>query len=262
MLIKADAAQLEWRVKVFLAQDQVAMKEIINAFDTHTDNQTRFNLPSRLIAKIFLFRLIFADAFGDRGYAGPAWTYANDADFRPTSADPKFWEKVIEQFFEKYPQVREHSVDCIRQAINVGRLVIPTGRYYEFTQVKKYNGRYDWPRATILNYPVQGFAGDIMRGVRAILRYRLEKAPWGKYVLLINTVHDSIEADVPNDPDLIVKAARLMEGSFRDVDRWFKKNYDFVLNVPMAGETKVGMSLYEKDMIKLQKYIDNGCKLK
>lgn len=47
---------LEWCVGSWLAQDQTAMNEIINGLDAHSDNQKVFGLPSRLIAKVFLFR--------------------------------------------------------------------------------------------------------------------------------------------------------------------------------------------------------------
>ena len=85
LLLKCDASQLEWRVKVFLAQDKVAMQEIEENLDLHTDNQKVFGLPSRLIAKIFIYRMIFADAFGPNGYDGPAYAYANDNEFSQTS---------------------------------------------------------------------------------------------------------------------------------------------------------------------------------
>jgi DNA polymerase I-like protein with 3'-5' exonuclease and polymerase domains len=56
MLIQADANALEIRVAAFLSQDRVMMDEIIAEKDLHTDNQTRLGLPSRGIAKIFVFR--------------------------------------------------------------------------------------------------------------------------------------------------------------------------------------------------------------
>ena len=55
MLLKADAQQLEWRTKVFLSQDPVALREIQNNEDLHSDNQKFFQLPNRTIAKNFLY---------------------------------------------------------------------------------------------------------------------------------------------------------------------------------------------------------------
>ncbi len=55
-LISCDAAGLEWRVVTELSNDPTALQEILNKEDTHSKNQAAFNLPSRLIAKIYLFR--------------------------------------------------------------------------------------------------------------------------------------------------------------------------------------------------------------
>ena len=59
MLVQVDASQLEWRTALELSQDWVGINEIIGGEDTHAKNQAAFGLPSRLIAKIFLFRIIF-----------------------------------------------------------------------------------------------------------------------------------------------------------------------------------------------------------
>jgi hypothetical protein len=48
--------QLEWRVALELSQDQTGIAEIVNHDDIHSNNQKTFELPSRLIAKIYLFR--------------------------------------------------------------------------------------------------------------------------------------------------------------------------------------------------------------
>lgn len=56
MLIKGDLSALEWRAAVFLSQDRVGIKEIEEGLDQHTHNQQTFGLPSRLIAKVFVFR--------------------------------------------------------------------------------------------------------------------------------------------------------------------------------------------------------------
>ena len=56
MLVNADAKGLEWIAGTFLSQDKVAMEEIWSGMDQHSDNQKTFGLPSRLIAKVFVFR--------------------------------------------------------------------------------------------------------------------------------------------------------------------------------------------------------------
>jgi len=56
MYVVVDAMQLEWRLAVEFSQDPVGIQEILDGGDLHSDNQQKFGLPSRLIAKIFLFR--------------------------------------------------------------------------------------------------------------------------------------------------------------------------------------------------------------
>lgn len=56
MLIACDASQLEWRTVLELCRDPVGIQEILDKADVHSLNEHAFNLPSRLIAKIYLFR--------------------------------------------------------------------------------------------------------------------------------------------------------------------------------------------------------------
>src|SRR5690349_8345905 len=123
MLLKVDAAQLEWRVKVFLAQDRVGMEEIermeAGTFDIHTDNQTKLlNLAEhpkgRTIAKNFIYQMIFQDVFGDQGMRAAGHGFAAKADFLhvfPLSQKQRIekWTEVGDNFFRKYSGIREHS---------------------------------------------------------------------------------------------------------------------------------------------------------
>lgn len=250
MLLKVDATQLEWRVKVWMAQDKVAMKEIQDGVKIHEDNQKRFNLPTKTIAKNFLYQMIFADAFGEQGFNGPAYSYAHKADFQEASTSVKFWEKVIEQFFDKYQGIYQHSVDLIRQATSTGRIVNPSGRFYKFSPLRLWSGQIDWPRTKILNYPIQGLSADLILLVRILLQKRFRVLNYKERALLINTVHDDCEADVDNDPEIVYNVCVLMEECFRDINQEFKKKFGIEINVPMAGEVKFGWTLYEKDMVK------------
>lgn len=56
MIVNGDAKALEWVVGTYLSKDKVAKQEILDKVDQHTLNQKAFGLPSRLIAKKFVFR--------------------------------------------------------------------------------------------------------------------------------------------------------------------------------------------------------------
>lgn len=233
-----------------MAQDKVGMKEIAENFDIHTDNKNKFGLPTRTIAKNFLYQMIFADAFGEQGLNGPAYSYAHKADFQEASTSVKFWENVIERFFEKYQGIYNHSVELIRRATSTGRITNPSGRFYKFSPLRTWSGQIDWPRTKILNYPIQGFSADLITVARLLLRTRIPLLGYGKRALLINTVHDDVESDVDNDPEIVYNVCVLMEECFRDINSEFKKKFGIEINVPMAGEVKFGWTLYEKDMVK------------
>lgn len=250
MLLKSDAKNLEWRVKIFLAQDKVGLAEINDPkIDVHTDNQKQFGLPDRQIAKTFVYRMIFADAFGDNGFAGPAYAYANDAEFQGTSKSVKYWEPVVGRFFEKYKGIHDDSIRSIRQAVDTGFLTVPSGRFYPF-QPRLRRGVLDWPRTEILNYPVQGFSADLMQIARLLV---YERIPQNSRVLLVNTVHDDIEVDVDNDPNLVYNVCIILEEAFKDIPKGFKERYGSEVNVPMEGEVKFGMTLDEDSMHKFNR---------
>ena len=56
MLINADVKGLEVVGAAELSGDKVLCKEVLDKEDIHENNRQAFNLPSRLIAKIFKFR--------------------------------------------------------------------------------------------------------------------------------------------------------------------------------------------------------------
>lgn len=200
------------------------MEEIIAQSDMHSDNQKAFGLPSRLIAKVFLFRLV---------YGGSAYSYAVDPAFKEVGFSERQWQKVIDAFYEKYKGWAAWHRRIMQEVTTTGRLVMPTGRVYKYER----NSRGDWPRTTILNYPVQGLGADLL----SLARVRLFSL-WRERGLvgnLISTVHDSIVADVPStEVDLGV---RLIEQSVHEIPQNFEKVFGVKYNLPIFCETEVGM---------------------
>jgi DNA polymerase-1 len=226
MLIQGDASALEWRCASFLSQDEVASKEIWNNVDQHSDNQNRFGLPSRLIAKTFVFRLI---------YGGSAYSYANDPNFAEVSKSEKFWEKVIEEFYLKYKGLHRWHIKLMQEATTTKKVSLPTGRIYEFEPTLR-NGQRVFPRTTILNYPVQGLGADLMTIARVSLFNRMK----GKFndAKLVNTVHDSIIIDC--DDKHTDELSQMMLDVFEDVPKNFQKLFGVEFNLPMKAEVQVG----------------------
>ncbi len=229
MLLNADAKQLEWVCAAFLSQDSVAIKEIMGQTDQHTDNQQRFGLPSRLIAKTFVFRLI---------YGGSAFSYANDPNFKDIG-DEKFWQKVIDQFYTKYSGLKKWHDDIMFKVKQTNELVMPSGRTYKYLPETNSMGNLKYPRTRILNYPVQGLGADLMAIVRVSLYNKIAKM---QGVKLINTVHDSIMLDY--DPKICYtnSIVEIVKECFHNVPDNFTKLFGKKFNLPMRVDIQVGSS--------------------
>ena len=230
MIINADGKAVEWVVGSWLANDPVALKEIIDGLDMHTDNQTRFGLPSRLIAKKFIFRLIFG---------GQAYSYAHDPDFTDVSTSEKYWERAIQAFHKKYAGWSNWWVELLRTAVNTGRIVSPLGRVWEYKQYQKPNGEWKWPETTIKNYIVQGTSADLICLSRVMFRKRfIEEGINGK---LITTVHDSIVADVEENET--ERTVRLFHEVFNAVPNEVERLFGVKFPIPFRVEVAVGTTM-------------------
>lgn len=227
MLLQADAKALEWVCASYLSQDKVAYEEIWNNVDQHTDNQQRFGLPSRLIAKTFVFRLI---------YGGSAYSYANDVNFTDVSKQESFWQDVIDAFYKKYSGLAKWHKDIVATAMRDRKITMPTGRVYNYEPEVKY-GKVKWPRTKILNYPVQGLGADLMAIARVSLSNRLKGM---ENVKLINTVHDSIIVDFDEKVCDNISIVKIVDQCFTDIPLNFKKLFGVEFNLPMRVECQVG----------------------
>ena len=232
MILQADAKGLEWVAGTYLNQDPVAMQEIITGIDQHSLNQEAFKLPTRLIAKTFVFRLI---------YGGTAYAYVNDSEFNHVSTSVKYWDKVIERFYEKYQGWAQWHIQLVQEVTRTGRLVMPTGRVYEYHLTKQG----DWPRTTILNYPVQGLGADLVAILRVAFYKRFKALKFeGK---LIMTVHDSIVVDCPVYE--VEPITKLFHEVFADGPRLFQAWFGKEFNLPLKAEVSCGPNMGELEEI-------------
>jgi len=229
MILNADAKQLEWVCAAFLSQDSVAIKEIMGETDQHTDNQKRFGLPSRLVAKTFVFRLI---------YGGSAYSYANDPNFKDIGNE-KFWQNVIDQFYTKYSGLKKWHDDIMFKVKQTNQLVMPSGRTYKYLPETNSMGNLKYPRTRILNYPVQGLGADLMAIVRVSLYNKIVKLPGVK---LINTVHDSIMLDYDPKVCYTNSIVEIVKECFHNVPDNFTKLFGKKFNLPMRVDIQTGKS--------------------
>lgn len=236
MLVNGDVKGLEVVVAAELSGDKVLCQEIIDGEDIHGNNQKAFKLPSRLIAKTFKFRLI---------YGGSAYSYAHDSDFMGVSSSEKFWQKVIDAYYEKYSGIKGWHESLIRTVIETGRIEIPSGRHYPIQPTPGWNGGLKWPLTIIKNYPVQGFGADLVMLARLETRKRLRAA--GVKCDLISTIHDSVVADTPKENVEIV--GKIIFDSIQAVPKLCKQVWDYDFYLPLTSEIQYGPN--KKDMVDL-----------
>ena len=227
MLVSCDASQLEWRTALELSQDPVGIAEIIEGQDTHSLNQKAFNLPSRLIAKIYLFRTIFR---------GSGYAFANDPEFMHVSDSPKFWDGIGEKFYGKYNVLDGWHKGLADQVVRGQPLTGPTGREWQISMGRDYRGELKIPWTVLTNYPVQGTGADVMMIVRISFARRLKTL--GIPALLISTVHDSIIVDC--ESQYVQAVVDLFYQVFDDLVENIRRTFRYDWKVPLACECKVG----------------------
>jgi DNA polymerase I-like protein with 3'-5' exonuclease and polymerase domains len=225
-----DFAGLEWRAILEWSMDKAGIDEVFENRDAHADNQKAFGLPSRLIAKVFLFRAI---------YRGKAFAYANDPDFMEVSKSAAFWEVVIDNFYRKYKGISGVHDECLQEVYRTGEYVSPlTGRIYPYKKYEK-RGVKDYNDSEVVNFPVQGFGADIVALFRCEIQRRIREAGYAERLPILATVHDSLVWDVADSKalDFLMETAHSV---FEDLsDLWFDA-YGYRLKVPHGYEVEVG----------------------
>ena len=212
-IMEIDFAQLEFRTAVFLAQDKQGMQDVLDGVDVHQFTADTIGV-SRQEAKAHTFKPLYGGMSG--------------------TEDEKRYYKA---FLEKYKDIAVWHERLQSSAIEIKKIRTPSGREYAFP----YAQRMAWGGSSystqIKNYPVQGFATADVVPIACINAYNLLRDKKVKS-LLINTVHDSIVADIyPGEEDTM---ADLLELATFNVIQSLKSYYDLDFNVPLDTETKVG----------------------
>lgn len=170
-------------------------------------------------------------------YGGSAYSYANDPDFTDVSRSEKYWQKVIDAFYEKYYGLARWHTEIVQQVTLTGQLVMPTGRVYRYERDK----RGEWPVTTIKNYPVQGLGADIMAIARVSFNKRFQNSSIKG--LQVNTVHDSIVCDIEEYE--LERVTKMFHGVFSDLPTNFEKLFKVSFDLPLRCEVSAGKNMKE-----------------
>lgn len=163
------------------------------------------------------------------------------------SSRKKFWDDIIEQFYNKYKGLHKWHISLLNTVVSTGKWVNPTGRIYTFERQKNpWTQSLEWPRTQILNYPVQGLAADMMALVRVLLHAQLVASDLIGSVKQIATVHDSILLDIP--AELCYTIGMMVQKAFDDTPAAFEALFGVPFDLPYRCEITVGPN--KKDMTK------------
>jgi DNA polymerase-1 len=237
MLVQCDASQLEWRTVLELSRDKVGIEEILSGEDIHSKNQVAFVLPTRTIAKIYLFATIFKKT---------GWGFSQDPDFTHVSADPAFWDELSVKFYNKYSGIDQCHKAWSERVVHGLPIDGPLGRSWTIGMKRDNYGNLKIPWTVLTNYPVQGTGADVMMFVRIMAHKRIKAAKIP--ALFVSTVHDSIVVDVPQK--YVQQVVDIFHQVFKDLPQMFKGAFGYEWVVPMDCECKQGMNM--KDMKKVK----------
>lgn len=227
MLLDIDVKSLEIVCAAYLSQDPVLMKELNTGVDLHEDNRRVFGLPSRLIAKVLGFRIL---------YGGTEFSFARDPDFASVSTKKEYWAKAIAAYYKKYAGIKQWHTKLVQEATTTGQIVAPTGRIFTYAPKMNKFGDSEWPITTIKNYIVQGTGADLVAIARVSLYNRLKAAQMRSK--LIMTVHDSIVVDCPEDE--WEQIAKMASSCVKDVPMNFERLFKTPFNLGLFSKIMYG----------------------
>jgi DNA polymerase I-like protein with 3'-5' exonuclease and polymerase domains len=217
-IMEADFAQLEFRTAAFLAQDEIAMKEIDTGFDVHSYTAKVITDAGQKTSRQDAKAHTFAPLFGATGYGR-------------SKAEAAYYK----HFIEKYEGIAAWHKELGDEALRLLKITNKSGRQYAFPNVRRRDNGMPSHFTMIKNYPVQGFAtGDIVPIVLNELHELLQ--PYNSVV--VNSVHDSMVVDI--HPDEEQQVIDIIESLNDNINNLVEKTYNVVMNVPLLLEAKIG----------------------
>ncbi len=191
-LVSADYSQIELRVLAHLSQDAALLEAFNRGEDIHSaTGALMYDVPienvtsdMRRISKVLNFGVIYGlSPFG----------ISQQTEFSPDEG-----QKFIDNYFSKYPGIRDYLDSVKQQAREDGYVSTPLGRrrYIPEIHASNFNVRQGAERAAV-NMPIQGGAADIMKLAMIKVHKKLNES--GLRTRLLLQVHDELMFEAPMD---------------------------------------------------------------
>jgi DNA polymerase I-like protein with 3'-5' exonuclease and polymerase domains len=224
-VIEADGAQLEFRIAGHLGRDKQIIHDILHKEDIHgytRDELVRAGEPELLAA-----------APKDRRRLSKKHT------FRPMYGGTSGSDAVQEYckfFANKYHELHTTQENWALAAAEQGFIETEWGMKYYFPKVYVNKHGYVVGKQQVFNYPVQALAtAEVIPIGLVFFWYRTRNAE----LILTNTIHDSVTAEVPpHELALFQQAA--VESFTKDVYCYLEQVYELKMTVPLGVGIKIG----------------------
>ncbi len=223
---EADGAQLEFRVAAHLGRDSVALADIRDGVDVHSYTAevltSAGQTTDRQGAKAHTFKPLYGGSSG-------------------TDAERTYYDA----FKDKYRGIAATQRAWITTVLRDKSLRTEWGLQYFWPDTKTTQSGYVTNTTAICNYPVQAFAtAEIIPLALVCAWHRIHSA--GLRMFLVNTIHDSIIAEMP--PDEINTFHEIAEQTLiEDVYDLLPKLYGVHMTVPLGAGVKVARHWSGKD---------------
>lgn len=212
-MCESDGIQLEFRVACHLGRDANGLADILSGLDVHQVSAD-YHGSSRQDGKARTFRPLFGGRSG-------------------TPRERKYIAYFQQRYDGIYRTQTRWTMDAARQKF----IITETGSRFYFPEAEIKHGGYVQGTTKIFNYPIQQLAtADIIPLVLVLVWHNI--AVWGERVSILNTVHDSIVAEVGEE--CLVDYKALIKWAFTTgVLGMLSRLYGIEFTVPLGVGIKV-----------------------
>ena len=213
-ILAADYSQIELRIMAHLSRDQGLMDAFAKGQDIHqataaeifSTNIDEVTANQRRSAKAINFGLIYGmSAFG------------LSKQLQITRAEA---QKYIEQYFDRYPQVKHYMDETKQSAKKMGYVETVFGRRLYLADIESSNyQRRQYAERSAINAPMQGTAADLIKMAMILLHQKIKEESFEAKIIM--QVHDELVIEVnENQSDELseITTSVMSEISKLDVD--------------------------------------------
>ena len=229
LVMQADYSGMELRTFASLADCEPMKEAFYQGIDIHSLVTSRlYHVPVEEVTKELRYRGKWVN-----------WTILFGGDShtlnRLYGIPHEEGNELMQMYFDMFPEVKEFHTRILEDAEDNGFIHSIFGRRYYVSS----NMTPDEKR-TILNFPVQSAASDVLVMAMAIIDSLMNIH--GLRSRLMNTVHDSVVTDVvPEELDIVCHTQRMVMENIKDFAADYMPGIDLDwITVPLVADIEVG----------------------